>query len=1008
MFNAASKKDKLFVNYINKLRPYASFKYHVELFEILRDAGDYSVNEIIRGEQKPFLAVRKIFTSKEEFQKKYQSIMSQLVKSIVKVFRENYTVRLKLKDIVILDNSHTVENGYMMSCRMIISPANFTYYYKKGVYGNSHAYHFYELMTEKNSIYCEYLDGDVYDTDELAIIGSDVNGEILMPVDSKTIALPEDKINLCRYLLTHIDKTHCKKIVTPFRKTGSIDDAYHGIPVTRRYHEILIDTVKKHHESACYIGSSDMCHNFCYSDKRELCPIGKCMHNDDIFGVYESKGRCYLKCYSEECEKNDALFIGYLDETDEFLASKKVSIIDRQFLPNLIDEETEDEVVSMIIEWLQSNTKTLAVKSAMGTGKTTLTKAIIRYDLSLLKILWISHRQTLTNYIHGEFSKENFVNYMEHHGSLFGIDRIIVQLDSITRINKIVKDGKMFQDYDLVIIDEVEGYLNHYSSPYLIKRHGSSGALFEFVNTVIQNARKLLILDADFGARAKIYMESFGEYVMINNTYVPDPKKFTFVNNYDFLINDLMDRIKKGENVCVVSMSSKAINEITKTLEKMNEEKNDDEKIKVCIHTKDSPDSQKEELKDVNAYWSQFQVVLYSPTIECGIDFHEEHFDKVYCIIKNGKNTCSQRSLLQMIGRIRKVKDSEYLCHYFGSINLNSPFYTFRDCFECVRWCETLNGRRIIDMKPIVTKRQGCTHVSNKYEMASHDHIMIYNEQEILNKHNQSFMTILVRLIVRAGHIFKFKNQTSPKRKTKLAKIDTCQQFLDIDENEYDMIALGERKHNHTLTATDKILLNKLSFMEFFGIKNSDDHEEFRKFYNEFHDKVRTIKKYENMFYGSNNGDNPSFDYIDDVNNKEKEEARIKVIVDLINRLTNKDEKHYKASDIHNIVISVPQYVHVLKNIHKSLFFKKEERSRELFIMPKNILGSFESEKQRQFSMMLNNIFKFYGIIFEAGQAKGRRRVRTRILTLDKRIKNIVDFKRGRCDKVKGYKNIFK
>ena len=42
-------------------------------------------------------------------------------------------------------------------------------------------------------------------------------------------------------------------------------------------------------------------------------------------------------------------------------------------------------------------------------------------------------------------------------------------------------------------------------------------------------------------------------------------------------------------------------------------------------------DEQKIALNDVNRVWSEHQVVLYSPTIEAGVDFNKEHFNKIYC-----------------------------------------------------------------------------------------------------------------------------------------------------------------------------------------------------------------------------------------------------------------------------------------------------------------------------------------------------------------------------------------
>mgnify|MGYP001617850001 CR=1 FL=1 len=66
-------------------------------------------------------------------------------------------------------------------------------------------------------------------------------------------------------------------------------------------------------------------------------------------------------------------------------------------------------------------------------------------------------------------------------------------------------------------------------------------------------------------------------------------------------------------------------------------------------------DQQKELLSNVNEVWTEYQVVTYSPTIEAGLDFNKPHFHKMYCFLSNG--SCSPRSFMQMIGRIRILDD---------------------------------------------------------------------------------------------------------------------------------------------------------------------------------------------------------------------------------------------------------------------------------------------------------------------------------------------------------------
>jgi hypothetical protein len=54
---------------------------------------------------------------------------------------------------------------------------------------------------------------------------------------------------------------------------------------------------------------------------------------------------------------------------------------------------------------------------------------------------------------------------------------------------------------------------------------------------------------------------------------------------------------------------------------------------------------------------------------------------------------------------------------------------------------------------------------SIKSNISLFDHISIYNEVEQLNKHKQIFMTVLNKLIQRAGHELKFINVEKTEKK---------------------------------------------------------------------------------------------------------------------------------------------------------------------------------------------------------------------------------------------------
>ena len=78
----------------------------------------------------------------------------------------------------------------------------------------------------------------------------------------------------------------------------------------------------------------------------------------------------------------------------------------------------------------------------------------------------------------------------------------------------------------------------------------------------------------------------------------------------------------------------------------------------IKIYTSLTDDIEKK--KDVNVEWKNSNVIIYSPTIEARVSFdHDNHFDKIYGILC--VNSTSQRSYLQMLARIRKVKNNKII-----------------------------------------------------------------------------------------------------------------------------------------------------------------------------------------------------------------------------------------------------------------------------------------------------------------------------------------------------------
>jgi hypothetical protein len=155
------------------------------------------------------------------------------------------------------------------------------------------------------------------------------------------------------------------------------------------------------------------------------------------------------------------------------------------------------------------------------------------------------------------------------------------------------------------------------------------------------------LLDGDISKRSLTYVSNIGDYYMIENNKAKSTKHFIFHDNKNNFDNLLTKDIKENKKIVIVSMSS----EIAHTYYELYKNK-----YSVCLHTSKTDDELFDKLKDVNSYWSQFNIVIYSPTIESGVDFNLEYFDSMYCILCS--NSTSQRGFMQMSNRIRKLKNN--------------------------------------------------------------------------------------------------------------------------------------------------------------------------------------------------------------------------------------------------------------------------------------------------------------------------------------------------------------
>lgn len=420
-----------------------------------------------------------------------------------------------------------------------------------------------------------------------------------------------------------------------------------------------------------------------------------------------------------------------------------------------------------------SDTKFLNFISPYGTGKTKLLiKLFEDYDMDEISILMITYRRTLAMEQQRVFYQFGFKNYLD---GVYDADKQIIQLDSIDKIK-----GK----YDMIIIDEIESVLAHLTGGTINKKGlYKSEHVYGKLCEIIRDATKVITMDGDFDNRSYSFINSFGcNSIILENEYKPKGKTFHIVkSNVDF--NDiLIKHIKQDKKVVICCMSCddclKYEKQLTMAFPKKTimqySSKSDDKTTTNCF-------------KDVNAEWVKCDILIYSPSIESGIDFNVKHFDNLF-VVYSGFSTCP-RGLNQMMNRVRNYNDNNVYC-LFDRLFQSGVHYTYTDICEYY--------------KCIVER-----------ELTNFDKLYCYNLLEQDNSHSD-FYNIFVQTAQERGHTVIECETTNKKVKNPSAVMHYIANAKNITHMEYEEMK-ATQKHSG-LIASDKWAIEKYQYSVKFGI----------------------------------------------------------------------------------------------------------------------------------------------------------------------------------------------
>ena len=287
-----------------------------------------------------------------------------------------------------------------------------------------------------------------------------------------------------------------------------------------------------------------------------------------------------------------------------------------------------------------------------------------------------------------------------------------------------------------------------------------------------------------------------------------EQKTYNIVNDRNEYINNIITDLNDNKNIAIISQSRTECNNFYNLL-------TDKFKNKVIkVYTSFTDDIEKQ--KDVNIEW-KCDCLIYSPTIEAGVSFdHNNHFDKIYGILCN--NTTSQRSYMQMLSRIRKVKSNIITIlndKIFKIREYQINYYNYDDISEEIRLY------KIFEMKSEYVKKNDKLFKVNTFDEYTKNHI--YNMIEQKNKESYYFLNKLKQIIESKNGIFNFIEKTEIKDIIKFDKPTNKLYELiinseDITHDQY--IQIENSKKNNECTEENKIISLKFYYCNKLCLSN--------------------------------------------------------------------------------------------------------------------------------------------------------------------------------------------
>lgn len=341
------------------------------------------------------------------------------------------------------------------------------------------------------------------------------------------------------------------------------------------------------------------------------------------------------KLFNKNIDKNDSIYYPLFDDEPTFKCEKKK--INNRFIEcneyNMVDTINKYDII--------------CIKSPMGTGKSYSLKKIFQ-SKKYKSIIYFSSKRAFASSMISDYNEYGFVNYLDVNmkSDIEKEDRIICSVESIHYCR---------DKYDLVIIDESESIADNLMGAMFIKNKPIEGSCK--IYDMIKNSKKIMLMDAYLTSRSfDMVKDIYGDDIInkkahyLNNTFKYDKREYIECDKKSF-VNEILKKLKNNKR-CVVVCGSKKLSDYIKIECK-------DYNIKAYDNRNQLP-----LCCDVNKEWENCDLLIYTPTITCGISYDNvtKHFDTLFIYAVN-IGSCHFRDTIQAHKRVRHFTSTIiYIC----------------------------------------------------------------------------------------------------------------------------------------------------------------------------------------------------------------------------------------------------------------------------------------------------------------------------------------------------------